>query len=186
VARVDSDPQRRRPAAPSRPSSWWPARPPRRTQQRLEPSVNGLCPWQFACAYCAVQVDAGLWAQTRPCRAPTGGPCLQCVQQQRINAVVERRPAAARSIRERSPVDPLTIVRLSMVSNIRTQFRAHIDPVCGRVVKYHDQNPDRIANAEKMLKIPRPKASRCDAGKIITASAPACCGAVRTRSFLRS
>jgi hypothetical protein len=39
-----------------------------------------------------------------------------------------------------------------MVSNIRTQFRAHIDPVCGRVVKYHDQNPDRIANAEKMLK----------------------------------
>jgi hypothetical protein len=39
-----------------------------------------------------------------------------------------------------------------MVSNIRTQFRAHIDPVCGRVAKYHDQNPDRIANAEKMLK----------------------------------
>jgi hypothetical protein len=62
-----------------------------------------------------------------------------------------------------------------MVSNIRTkQFRAHIDPACGGCCT-SDQNPDRIANAEKRLKKSRSESFQCDAGKIVTASAPACC-----------
>jgi hypothetical protein len=39
----------------------------------------------------------------------------------------------------------------------------------------HHQNPDRIANAEKSLKKSRSESLQCDAGKIVTASAPACC-----------
>jgi hypothetical protein len=149
-------------------------------QQRLELSVNGLCPWQFACAYCAVQVDAGLWAQTRPGRAPTGGPCLQRVQHQRINAVAERQPAAAELVDALHPgkVTSGPFDHCEVVDGLKhphQQFRAHIDPACGRVVVHHDKNPDRIANAEKMLKISRFESFQCDAGTIITASAPACC-----------
>jgi hypothetical protein len=141
---------------------------------------RSLCPWQFACAYCAVQVDAGLWAQTRPGRAPTGGPCLQRVQHQRINAVVERQPAAAELVDALHPgkVTSAPFDHCEVVDGLKhphQQFRAHIDPACGRVVVRMIKNPDRIANAEKMLKISRFESSPCDAGTITTASAPACC-----------
>lgn len=72
-------------------------------------------------------------------------------------------------------MDPLTIVRfVDGLKHPHQQFRAHIDPACGRVVVHH-QNPDRIANAEKSLKKSRSESLQCDAGKIVTASAPACC-----------
>ena len=62
-----------------------------------------------------------------------------------------------------------------MVSNIRTNSSGLISTPLVAVVVPHDQNPDRIANAEKSLKKSRSESLQCDAGKIVTASAPACC-----------
>jgi len=57
--------------------------------------------------------------------------------------------SSMRCIRERSPVDSLTILTLSMVSDIRTNS-------CGLIsiplVAHHDRNLDRVTVAEKMLK----------------------------------
>jgi hypothetical protein len=149
-------------------------------QQRLELSVNGLCPWQFACAYCAVQVDAGLWAQTRPGRAPTGGPCLQRVQHQRINAVVDRQPAAAELVDALHPgkVTGGPFDHCEVVDGLKhphQQFRAHIDPACGRVVVHMIKIRIPSPMLRKGLRKSRSESFQCDAGTIITASAPACC-----------
>jgi len=80
--------------------------------------------WQFACTRCVIPANAGPWAQTQRGRAPSGAICPQRVRAPEDIAVAERLPAAAEladpRIRERSPVDSLIIVTLSMVSNIRT------------------------------------------------------------------
>jgi len=62
-----------------------------------------------------------------------------------------------------------------MGSNIRTNSSGLISTPLVAGLLHHDENPDRIANAEKMLKISRFESFQCDAGTIITASAPACC-----------
>ena len=107
----------------------------------------------------------------RPCT--NRRPCLQRVQHQRINAVAERQPAAAELVDALHPgkVTSGPFDHCEVVDGLKhphQQFRAHIDPACGRVVVLMIKIRIANANAEKMLKnIAFPKAS--------SATAPACC-----------
>jgi len=160
-------------------------------QQRLELSVNGLCPWQFACAYCAVQVDAGLWAQTRPDRAPTGGPCLQRVQHQRINAIAERRPAAAELVDALHPgkVTSGPFDHCEVVDGLKhphQQFRGSYRPRLWPGYSTHDQNPDRIPMLRKCQKFRDSKASSATPARSSPRRRRPVARSAHAASFLRS
>jgi hypothetical protein len=57
-----------------------------------------------------------------------------------------------RCMRERSPVDSLTIETLSMLSDMRISNSGHIDRACAGLLYAMIGNTDRVTNTEKMLK----------------------------------
>src|SRR6202007_2373690 len=90
-------------------------------------------------------------------RAPTGGTCLQRIEHKWITAVVERQPAAAELVDapHSGKVAGGLFYHRDVVYGLKhpdQQFRAHIDAASGGIVVHHDRNPDRVTNAEKMLK----------------------------------
>jgi hypothetical protein len=75
-----------------------------------------------------------------------------------------------------------------MVSNIRTNSSGLIStPLVAGVVVHHDHNPDRIANAEKMLKdIAFPKASSATPARLSPRRRRPVARSAHAASFLRS